>query len=100
MNLIDEIFGLKASRDILEMETENKQQEDYTNALSSQVIDLINELSQSHSNDPKSKTLIQKYQDVKVELQKANDNLRLRHEQVLFNNAVIKRQQSQLEVRD
>jgi hypothetical protein len=82
------------------METENKQQEDYTNALSSQVINLINELSQNHSNDPKSKTLIQKYQYVKVELQKANDNLRLRHEQVLFNNAVIKRQQSQLEVRD
>ncbi|CAO3663967.1 unnamed protein product [Umbelopsis vinacea] len=97
LHLQNEIFGLKASRDILEMETENKQQEDYTNALSSQVIDLINELSQSHSNDPKSKTLIQKYQDVKVELQKANDNLRLRHEQVLFNNAVIKRQQSQLE---
>lgn len=80
------------------MQTEHKQQEDYTNALSSQVMNLIDELNQSLNNDPSNKPLIQKYQEAKIELQKANDSLRLRHEQVQFNNTVIKRQQAQLEV--
>jgi DNA repair ATPase RecN len=80
------------------MQTEHKQQEDYTNALSSQVMNLIDELNQSLNNDPSNKPLIQKYQEAKIDLQKANDSLRLRHEQVQFNNTVIKRQQAQLEV--
>jgi DNA repair ATPase RecN len=80
------------------MQTEHKQQEDYTNALSSQVMNLIDELNQSLNNDPSNKPLIQKYQEAKIELQKANDSLRLRHEQVQFNNTIIKRQQAQLEV--
>ncbi|CAO3682327.1 unnamed protein product [Umbelopsis ramanniana] len=97
LNPQNELFGLKASRDVLEMQTEHKQQEDYTNALSSQVMNLIDELNQSLNNDPSNKPLIQKYQEAKIELQKANDSLRLRHEQVQFNNTVIKRQQAQLE---
>lgn len=80
------------------MQTEHKQQEDYTNALSSQVMNLIDDLNQCLNNDPSNKPLIQKYQEAKIELQKANDSLRLRHEQVQFNNTVIKRQQAQLEV--
>ncbi|KAH8551361.1 hypothetical protein BGW37DRAFT_38345 [Umbelopsis sp. PMI_123] len=97
LHLQNELFGLQASRDILEMQTEHKQQEDYTNALSSQVVSLIDELNHGLNNDSSNKTFIQKYQEAKIELQKANDNLRLRHEQVQFNNSVIKRQQAQLE---
>ncbi|KAJ2964985.1 hypothetical protein NQZ79_g183 [Umbelopsis isabellina] len=100
---LDEIFGLKASGDFLEMQNESKQQADYTNALSLQVINLISELNQSHlktgKNDDSStsKDLMQAYQDLKVELQRTNDQLRLRHEQVQFSSGVIKRQQSQID---
>lgn len=87
------------------MQNESKQQADYTNALSLQVINLINELNQSqfktgnNDNNSASKDLMQAYQDLKVELQRTNDQLRLRHEQVQFSSGVIKRQQAQLDVR-
>lgn len=103
LHLQNEIFGLKASGDFLEMQNESKQQADYTNALSLQVINLINELNQSqfktgnNDNNSASKDLMQAYQDLKVELQRTNDQLRLRHEQVQFSSGVIKRQQAQLD---
>jgi hypothetical protein len=39
------------------------------------------------------------YKELKVELQRTHDQLRLRHEQVQFSNGVIKRQQTQIDVR-